>query len=889
MIGSGNESSQIRVHSSSLFVLFKVGAHLAADCPSFRKKSRHYLKLRASLMRRFPVLCKHSKRKLAAQLFVLGLIALMSLSVLSGSSVLSFTPADMVGRWSADGNADDSIGANNGVLRGSVAYATGKSGRAFSFDGNSFVEVANSLALESPTITVTAWVKSLGSPGAYRYVLAKGLQNCDASSYGLYTGENGGLSFYVYDGNTYSRSPARGPEIWDGSWHYVAGTYDGANVRLYVDGQEFGRGTSTTISINYGLTPDQKFYLGAQSEFQNGCGATTNFIGDVDEVKIWNRALSDSEIHDDFESGALNAVPLANDQNVTTNEDTAKAIILSASDTDNDSLTYSVVTGPSHGVLSGTTPDLSYTPAANYYGSDTFTFKANDGTVDSNASVVTITIVPVNDPPVAVSDSYSVAQANALTVATPGVLSNDTDIEGDQLTVMLVTGPAHGTLSLNTNGSFTYTPLASYTGSDGFTYRAIDSAGDSDIGTVDFVVATRTATTSTLTVSKSPQQYSDPVTFEATITPLTIGGPPPALSVTFKVGTQLIGTAPMVLQGTAYKGKLTAPLLEPTPFGTGPTGQMKPTPLGRTATAVFNDVSPFYSVANATRSMMISKEDARAAYSGQTIALTACATCTTTTVTLSATIQDISATLYAIGDTDSGDIRHATVTFVDRDTGASISPLLSVALINPNDNRTGTVRYNWTVNLGLAEAQTFRVGILVDPNYYVRFSSSDDALVTVAKPLPTGFITAGGNLIMSNSAGLKSGEAGTLNDFSIGIQYRGNGSNPTGDFSSIVRSRVSGALRVYQIKGSRITSLVVSGNKATIRGNASIYDITNGSFLVDANATFEVSITDAGEFGMSDSLAITVRDSANALWFSSNWNGVKTGEQLLGGGDIKVR
>jgi hypothetical protein len=142
---------------------------------------------------------------------------------------------------------------------------------------------------------------------------------------------------------------------------------------------------------------------------------------------------------------------------------------------------------------------------------------------------------------------------------------------------------------------------------------------------------------------------------------------------------------------------------------------------------------------------------------------------------------------------------------------------------------------------------------------------------------------------MSNSAGLKSGEPGTLNDFSIGIKYRGTGSNPTGNFSSIVRSQAGGALRVYQIKGGTITSLIVNGNKATLRGRASIYDITNGSLLVDANATFEASITDAGELGMSDSIAITIRDTANALWFSSNWNSVKTGEQLLGGGDIKVR
>jgi len=98
---------------------------------------------------------------------------------------------------------------------------------------------------------------------------------------------------------------------------------------------------------------------------------------------------------------------------------------------------------------------------------------------------------------------------------------------------------------------------------------------------------------------------------------------------------------------------------------------------------------------------------------------------------------------------------------------------------------------------------------------------------------------------------------------------------------------MSGLLRVYHVKGSVITSLVLNGNKVTLKGTATIYDITNGSSLA-GNATFEVSITDNGEPGSSDTIAITIRDSANALWFSSNWNGLKTAEQLLAGGNIRV-
>ena len=84
---------------------------------------------------------------------------------------------------------------------------------------------------------------------------------------------------------------------------------------------------------------------------------------------------------------------------MTTDEDTAKAITLSATDVEGSALTYSVVTGPAHGTLSGTAPALTYTPAANYNGTDSFTFKANDGTADSNVGDGSITVKAVNDAP----------------------------------------------------------------------------------------------------------------------------------------------------------------------------------------------------------------------------------------------------------------------------------------------------------------------------------------------------------------------------------------------------------------------------------------------------------------------------------------------------------
>src|SRR5207249_501527 len=101
-------------------------------------------------------------------------------------------------------------------------------------------------------------------------------------------------------------------------------------------------------------------------------------------------------------------------------------------DVDGDTLTAVLVTGPTHGTLSlSANGSFTYTPAANYNGSDSFTYKASDGQAFSNVATVSLTITPVNDPPVAADDSGSTAEDTPLTVSAPGVLGNDTDVEGD--------------------------------------------------------------------------------------------------------------------------------------------------------------------------------------------------------------------------------------------------------------------------------------------------------------------------------------------------------------------------------------------------------------------------------------------------------------------------
>src|SRR5207302_1492981 len=161
----------------------------------------------------------------------------------------------------------------------------------------------------------------------------------------------------------------------------------------------------------------------------------------------------------------------------TTNEDTplnvaAKGVLANDTDVDGDVLSAVLVSGPSHGALTlNANGSFVYTPAANYNGSDSFTYKANDGTADSNVATVTLTINPVNDAPLPGPDTFSTNEDTTLTVAAPGVLGNDTDVDGDTLSAILVTGPAHGTFALSADGSFVYMPTANYNGADSFTYK----------------------------------------------------------------------------------------------------------------------------------------------------------------------------------------------------------------------------------------------------------------------------------------------------------------------------------------------------------------------------------------------------------------------------------
>lgn len=235
-------------------------------------------------------------------------------------------------------------------------------------------------------------------------------------------------------------------------------------------------------------------------------------------------------------------------------------------------------------------------------------------------------------------------------------------------------------------------------------------------------------TSSTLTVSPWSQQYSDNVTFEATVSGAR--GDRPADGVTFKIGTQTMNDEPVPLVhtgGGVWKARLTTPLLEK-----APAGQLRPNAMTKIATASFSGVSPNYTVANpSAKALLINKEDARVTYTGPATVSTTSRTSGAATIPLRATVRDIAATSEHNADGTVGDIRLARVTFINRTTSAIIATV-TVTLADPDDTSTGVAAYDWHVDIGTAKSKSYTVGMIVS-DYYSRNSTADDATITVSK------------------------------------------------------------------------------------------------------------------------------------------------------------
>ncbi len=347
--------------------------------------------------------------------------------------------------------------------------------------------------LDSPPTNGTLW---LFTDGSFRYQPAAGFSGVDTFTYhatdGTLNSNTVTVSLYV---NQLNQPPVANPD----SYSAVQGVALAiAAPGVLANDFSFDVPPDMLTAELLGSTTHGSLTLNPDGSFTYTPDA--NFIGqDQFTYRAFDPAMRTSlPTTVTINVGVNNMAPTVNDDTFSMSEDNTLFVVgpgVLANDTDpnNDRLSAFLVDGPSHGMLTlGGDGSITYTPTPNYNGQDTFTYRATDGQLASaGLATVTININAVNDAPVGTTDNYNVDEDTLLTVAAPGVLTNDTDIDGDTLTAVLVNGPQHtsngGSFTLNADGSFTYQAGTNFNGTDFFTYRAVDSGTpslQSDVTTV---------------------------------------------------------------------------------------------------------------------------------------------------------------------------------------------------------------------------------------------------------------------------------------------------------------------------------------------------------------------------------------------------------------------
>ncbi|MCX6050643.1 MAG: Ig-like domain-containing protein [Chloroflexi bacterium] len=335
---------------------------------------------------------------------------------------------------------------------------------------------------------------------------------------------NDSLTFQVDDSITNSLAatitltvaPANNAPI---AYDESARTDEDSNVDVRLEGTDpdgnelvYNTLTQPLYGMLSGVAPD---LLYSPADDFNGVDHFTFRVGDgITNSSVATVSLTVNSINDP---------PIISDQVITTTEDTTVTVTLTGTDADNDELTYTVVTPPLHGLLGGVTPNLVYTPSANYNGDDRFTFVATDGITTTLPATVSLLISSVNDAPVAASQMITTLKNAPVAITLSGL-----DVDGDGLIYTVVTTPANGLLG-GIAPNLVYTPSTDFTGSNSFTFKVNDGLVDSSAATISLTVnpleepATATPTvTATPTPTETPTETPTPTstgTSTATDTP----------------------------------------------------------------------------------------------------------------------------------------------------------------------------------------------------------------------------------------------------------------------------------------------------------------------------------------------------------------------------------
>ena len=206
-------------------------------------------------------------------------------------------------------------------------------------------------------------------------------------------------------------------------------------------------------------------------------GGTDSFTFEVSDAEVTSAPATVS-----ITITSVDDAPTAASQTVVTDEDLPVVIALEGTDPEGSALAYTVLAGPSHGLLHGEAPRLIYSPRADYYGTDSFSYKVGDGTFESDPATVSIDIRSVNDLPVAASQSLETDQEVSIPVTLSG-----TDPEGEALTFTILDPPTHGTLQ-GLAPDLAYVPDAGYYGPDTLRFEVSDGADTSGPATIAILV-----------------------------------------------------------------------------------------------------------------------------------------------------------------------------------------------------------------------------------------------------------------------------------------------------------------------------------------------------------------------------------------------------------------
>lgn len=523
---------------------------------------------------------------------------------------------------------------------------------------------------------------------------------------------------------------------------------------------------------------------------------------------------------------------------------------------------------------------------------DRFDYFVEDPFGLTGLGTVTVTVTGVNSSPVA-GEAHAVINLEPVTVdLTANLLANAADPDDDRSTLRVAAIDTDGTLGevVLSGDTVRYTPPAGLVVprdefvTDRFRFRVRDPRGAESGVAVATVHLRGVQSPPTIEVDRMEQeiQYSDAI---VPVTVVASDADTPGSDLLVRIGWRREGSAgafePGVPEGLSWDLALTE------------ANAMRWTLSGRAQVAP-GDYRFRVEVEDATAStdeaefgIMVLPEDARSSFGGTLFQGTSSPTSGTTVLALRATVRDLST--LPVGDPEHDPyparIRNATVSFVDRHTGSVIAANLPVQVPDPNTPSVGEVRFDWPVDIGTADSKSYSIGVILG-GWFERDSREDDVLVTVSRPSASDMVTGGGYLVLAASHGIVPGTPGSKLDFGFNAKFIQGGKTLQGSVDFTLRS----GGRVYQIRSSAVTSLAVQGNRSVFTADGVISDITGPGkgLAVENQATLQVLLTDRGEPGRDDSLAVAVWDRNDALWFSSRWNGHRTVEQTIGGGNLKI-